>query len=342
MAELRKTDVVASVAIHPRSAAADSISALIRENRGSGSQSLDLGGVELRSDRIAVSGSARFTEQIERLHQLAVNASRAASLLDVADRGLSAIAGKLERMDDLARFAAGSSDGPIEGFDGEASAYSVRERALIDNEFVALRDDIDRIVDATDFHGIDLLKGNPDSLADPLELSFDVRGTGAGVKVRIAIERADVAGLSDELPDATLGSEASAGEAVIAVSAAAERLSGIQEAVRAARTQIEPVEDPAGTVSAVLTRVRDEAVSPETVLDLARIVANRIAEEGGIDFSAGAEKSLQELMLRVSASTANGGPASGGDGIEAFGGKTAGAPTGAPATALAEGQTKAN
>ena len=69
--------------------------------------------------------------------------------------------------------------------------------------------------------------------------------------------------------------------------------------------------------------------SPETVIDLSRVVARQVTEEGGLNLSDGAQKLLQDVLLRMSVATANGGPASGGDAVEDFGGKTAGAPAAA-------------
>ena len=43
----------------------------------------------------------------------------------------------------------------------------------------------------------------------------------------------------------------------------------------------------------------------------------------------GAQKLLQNVLLRMSAATANGGPAAGSDAVEEFGGKTGGATAGA-------------
>ena len=69
---------------------------------------------------------------------------------------------------------------------------------LFQVRFEVLRHALVKPEPARDFHGVDLLKGDPDSSADPLELSFDVRGTGEGGRIRIAIERSDVAALSEE------------------------------------------------------------------------------------------------------------------------------------------------
>jgi len=54
-----------------------------------------------------------------------------------------------------------------------------------------------------------------------------------------------------------------------------------------------------------------------------------VSEEGGVNLSDGAQKLLQDVLLRMSVATSNGGPASGGDAVEEFGGKTAGAPAAA-------------
>jgi len=63
---------------------------------------------------------------------------------------------------------------------------------------------------------------------------------------------------------------------------------------------------------------------------LARAVAQQVTDKGGVHLSAGAQKILQDVLLRMSVATTNGGPARGSAAVEEFGGKTASAPAAAP------------
>jgi flagellin len=327
VADINKTDpVVASIA-QRRVQQTDGIAALVREAKGAASRDIDFEGVGLRSDRISVVASSRFTQRVNELKEVAQNAAQASSVLDIADRALSDIQDKLDRMSEIATSASSARVEREDGSFRDPEELSARERALLDNEFVLLRQEIDDRVDDAKFNGRDLLKGDPDSEGDPLELSFKVRATGGeGDSVDVELADARAAAISDDLEAATLASEADADAAKDAVEDAADSIRDIRAAVRSARSQIDSVESAAGEVSAILSRERDAKVTPDSFVEISRVVADRITRDRGIDLNAGTERILQDVLLRASASTANGGPATGGDGIETFGGKTAGAP----------------
>jgi flagellin len=335
MVEIDKTSSVAVSAIQRRTAEADSIVALAQQNGGNPTRTLDFDGVRIKSDRIAVAAGAQYTTQLAELRQAAANASDGASLLDVADAGLSRIADKLDRMDTLANTAART---PVEREDGSAYTppeLSGAERASLNLEFEDLRSEIDAVASSTSFNGVDLLAGDPANSSNPLMLDVQTGGIPAAT-VTISMAAADIQNLSAPLETVDLLSEAASTTAVAAVDVAQGAVAERQAAVRGARAQLNSVETAAGEVSAVVEGARELKTSPETVVELSRIVANQVSEEGGVSLSDGAQNLLKEVLLRMSVSTANGGPASGSDGVEEFGGKTSGAPAAAPAAAFAE------
>jgi len=63
---------------------------------------------------------------------------------------------------------------------------------------------------------------------------------------------------------------------------------------------------------------------------LARAIAQQVTDKGGVHLSAGAQKILQDVLLRMSVAMTNGGPASGSAAVEEFGRKAASAPAAAP------------
>lgn len=81
------------------------------------------------------------------LNQGARNANDAISMLQVADGALAIIDEKLIRMKELAEQAA-------------TGTYNSAQRLIIDSEYKAMADEIDRIARATDFNGIKLLDGS--------------------------------------------------------------------------------------------------------------------------------------------------------------------------------------
>lgn len=80
------------------------------------------------------------------LNQGIRNANDAISMLQTMDGAASVIDEKLIRMKELAEQAA-------------TGTYSDTQREIMDNEFAAMRDEITRIANATDFNGIKMLDG---------------------------------------------------------------------------------------------------------------------------------------------------------------------------------------
>lgn len=331
MAEIEKASSPIVTAVQRQTTEADGIVALAQQTGGNPAKSVEFGGVSVRSDRVAVAAGAQYATQLSELRQRAANASAGATLLDVADSGLSQIETKLVRMDTLAQTAALT---PVVRADGSSSApaeISAKDRAVLNSEFSGLRDEIDSVAAATTFDGVALLSGDSASPGAPKVFDFGVSVT-SGESVTVSLDAADSASLSAGLATADLGSQAGGAAAVVSVATAQASTDDIRAAVSGARSQLNSVESAAGETSAVVERVQKMKTSPETVVDLSRMVASQVTEESGLRIQDGAQKLLQDVLLRMSAATANGGPAAGSDAVEEFGGKTAGAPAAAAQT----------
>lgn len=331
MAEIEKASSPVATAVQQRTTEADGIVALAQQTGGNPAKSVDFDGVTVRSDRVAVAAGAQFATQLSELRQLAANASAGATLLDIADSGLSQIESKLARMDTLAQAAALTPVTRADGSSSPAAEISAKDRALLNSEFSGLRDDIDRVAGATTFDGVSLLSGDPASPGAPKVIDFGSSGA-AGEAVTVSLNAADSASLSPGLATADLASEAGGAAAVAGVAAAQASVDDIRAAIRGTRAQLNSVEAAAGEASAVVERVQAMKTTPETVVDLSRVVAGQVTEESGLRIQDGAQKLLQDVLLRMSAATANGGPAAGSDTVEEFGGKTAGDPAAAAQT----------
>ncbi len=328
MVDIERTTPASASAADRRITAADSIVALAQQGGGTPVRSVEFDGIRITSDRIAVAAGAQFGRQLAELRQAAANATAGSALLDVADAGLSQIETGLDRLDVLANIAART---PVERADGSRytpNELSAQDRAVLDSEFREILAEIDEVASSTAFNGIDLLSGDAEAGGASLELTFRTGGT-ADRSVSVTLADSASESLSAALPAANLLSDAGAAAALVAVEEAQGNVGDSRAAIRGARAQLNTVETAAGEVSAIVENVREMKTSPETVIDLSRVVARQVTEEGGLNLSDGAQKLLQDVLLRMSVATANGGPASGGDAVEDFGGKTAGAPAAA-------------
>ena len=123
------------------------------------------------------------------------NANDGISLAQTAEGAMEEITNSLQRMRDLALQAS-------------SGALSTDDRAALNDEFVALRSEIDRIADTTTFNGNKLL----DSNATSIEIAVDYNGGGNNVTVKIA--DFNVAAFGDGL---SISDNAGAATAVTAV-----------------------------------------------------------------------------------------------------------------------------
>jgi flagellin len=308
--EIEKSLLLALPVIQKRSLKADGIATLAVQTNGTLPNTIDLDGVRVRSDRVAIAGRAQFTRQTTELRQAAANASAGASLLDVVDARLWRIDEKLSRMDELANIAALTVVERDDGSNFTPAELSAQERAVFNSEFEALRDAIDDIASSTGFNGIDLLAGNPQTRGNPLDISFRTGGDSSQT-VTVSLAGADTEALSTDLVTANLLSDSGGDAADIAVNEDRVVVGDRQAAVRGARAQLNSVETAAGEISAIVQHVRVLKTSPEKIIDLARAVAEQVTDKGGVHLSAGPQKILQDVLLRMSVATTNGGPASG-------------------------------
>lgn len=100
-------------------------------------------------DAAGLSISENLRADIRSLNQAKRNAADGVSLVQTAEGGLNETSNMLIRLRELATQAASDTIGAT-------------ERQFVDREFIALKDEIDRIASSTEFNGVRLLVGNAD------------------------------------------------------------------------------------------------------------------------------------------------------------------------------------
>ena len=119
--------------------------------------------VSARDDAASMAIGARLNATTEALKTASVNVGQANSMLQIADGGMATIDDVLVRMKTLAVQASSGN-------------LSDTERGFLNDEFVQLRDEIDRIASSTNFNGIQLLGDGGD-----VALNYDdLSATGSG------------------------------------------------------------------------------------------------------------------------------------------------------------------
>lgn len=105
--------------------------------------------------------------EVESLRQAQVNAGQASSMLQIADGALATISDIVTRMRTLA----------VQASSGQLGS---QERTFLNNEFVALRSEVDRIAQDTEFNGTTLLSGST---------TFSAGSVGANIQSNDGIEQ---------------------------------------------------------------------------------------------------------------------------------------------------------
>jgi len=139
----------------------------------------------------------RMTSQIRGLDQAARNANNAASMLQLADGAAEQLTNILQRMRELV----------VQAADGSNEATDV---ALLNVEFIEAAQEIDRIVDASEFNGKNLLDGSAGG-ADSV-VTFQV-GANAGQTLEVDFADFNLAAGGTAIADAvtTAGDTSTAG-----------------------------------------------------------------------------------------------------------------------------------
>jgi len=151
-------------------------------------------------DAAGLSIRENMTAQIRGLNAAVRNANDAISMLQTADGALNEVADMLQRMRELGTLA-------------QNDTYSTSQRVAMNDEFVQLQSEIDRIADNTQWNGMNLLDGTGGNWGGGSQFAFQV-GANAGQTISVAIPGMGVASLAISM--VSIGTVA---EAQLAVSA---------------------------------------------------------------------------------------------------------------------------
>jgi flagellin len=270
---------------YPRAGSAAELVQAIRDARSSQPIAVEATGLAIANDHIGLARSGRFGAEAQAALSASGSAAHAGSLLAAADDALAEIVDKLESLADLAE-------------DASADGLSSLDYARIDTSFQQIKSEIDSLAESASFSGTTLLNG--DGTGGPLTIEYSV-GTGAAASDRIEIEigAASVSDLSAALDTGDVLSAASAASAAIAVAEAEDAAGAIRARVSGDRTRVGTAYlanlDSGGANESVRAALAD----PTLALDLARVVAGQVAEEGELPLTAGAEHDLRNLLVRL-------------------------------------------
>jgi flagellin len=251
---------------------------------GGGSKERDGAGVE--RDRQHLVASGKFVAEGKARSAATANAAEGSSLLQIADDALALIGTKLDRLAELALTA-------------EKSGFSTVDRAQMDVEFQTVKGEIDAIAADTSFNNIKLLQGGAGA-GGAFEISFKV-GTGneSHDDITISIAPASVSDLSAGLQTGSVTSMVGASTARTNITEAEESLGTIRAGIAGDMERFSIASRNNGIMGREFEESRAALANPAVVIDLAKMVARRAAEDGGFELADRTVDQMRKLLLRL-------------------------------------------
>lgn len=232
-------------------------------------------------DAAGLAISENLRAQIRGLRQAKRNAQDGISLLQVSEGGLNEIANMLIRMREL-------------GIQAASDTIGDNERQFVDREFQSLKQEIDRIAQATSFNGTPLLNGR----AGVFEVQVGVRNNPLVDRVVYNGERADATVESLNLAGESVSTKPGAQMGLSAIDDALNRVSSIRADLGAIQNRmqstIQNLSITDENLSAANSRIRDTDMAEE----VSEMTKNNILMQAGVSVL-GQANAMNQAALKL-------------------------------------------
>jgi len=192
---------------------------------------------------------------IRSANQAVRNANDGVSLLQTAEGGLNETSNILIRMRELAEQASTGTVGST-------------ERSYIQSEFNQLRLEIDRIANATEFNGTNLLDGNLSTAG--VSFQVGVRNVAANDRISVSIGTATASALGLDTTNVAVSTQTVAQSALSIIDTAITSVSNLRGTLGAVQNRLQStinnLQVAIENTSAAESRIRDVDVASETAL----------------------------------------------------------------------------
>lgn len=217
-------------------------------------------------DAAGLAISEKLKAKVKGLLQAQRNANDGISLVQVAEGGLNEIQNILSRMRELGVQSASDTIGP-------------KERSYLNNEYQALKEEVDRIANSTDFNGTQLLDGT----GGTLDFQINTGGDNILGVDRISFDafRADVNIDKLGIQDLSVKDKAGAQQSLAAIDVALDTVSGIRGDLGAIQNRLASTINNLGisveNLSSANSRIKDVDIADES----AELTRNNILMQAG-------------------------------------------------------------
>ena len=250
-----------------------------------------------KDDAAGLAITSKMTSQINGLNQAVRNANDAISMIQVAEGAMKGITDMMQRMRELAVQAISDSN-------------TTTDRTALNNEFVALAAEIERVADNTQWNGTNLLDG---SIGSSGVVTFQV-GANASQTINVTfadMETADGNGVAlgdldmdgDNDDDIALSALAISGSdstnAVKALYALAEGISnvdGARASLGASMSRLEYAADNLTNVAQNSSAARSRVLDADYAAETTELARTQIIQQAATAMLAQANQSQQQVL----------------------------------------------
>jgi flagellin len=235
-------------------------------------------------DAAGLAISSRMTSQINGLNVAVRNANDAISMVQTADGAMIEMENMLQRMRELA----------VQGSTGTNSSTDV---TALQTEFTALRDEIFRVVENTQWNGTNLLDGDVDGSVNDAAVAFQV---GANASQTITVDFGDFETAVD------WGSNFTSSLAMANASAANTNIGYIDTALTALNTQratfgaainrLEYAADNLANVSQNTSASRSRILDADYAAETTELARTQIIQQAGTAMLSQANQQAQSVL----------------------------------------------
>ncbi len=225
-------------------------------------------------DAAGLAISESFKAKIRSLNQARRNANDGVSLVQTADGSLKEVGSMLGRMRELA----------VQAKNG---TLNTTQRGYLDDEFGQLRSEIDRIVNTTEFNGVQLIDGT-----QAAGMTFQV-GAGNATNDTITVSIATSSSTALGIDSSALTTAAAAGTAISALDSAIDAVSTRRAALGAVQNRLQVTMSNLETYSTNLSAANSRIVDVDVASETANLTRQQILVQAGTAMLAQANQGPQ-------------------------------------------------
>jgi len=233
-------------------------------------------------DAAGLSIRENMTAQIRGLNAAVRNANDAISMLQTADGAMEEQSVMLQRMRELGVLA-------------QNDTYSSAQRTAMEDEFTALRDEIDRIGADTQWNNFDLLDATGGNMGLASNFSFQI-GANSSQTIEVTITDQRTTGSLSAIASSSVSSAASAATAVTSLDTAIAALAANRSVIGAAVNRLTHAADNATNIAQNVTESRSRVTDTDYAAATSELARTQIIQQAATAILAQANQQPQMVL----------------------------------------------